>query len=128
MTVPDAAGVRFLQHAAMGDSAVIVARPGSGEDRTLPRNSFVGWPMSRPEIAGVLQRGRRALEPDEWVVVVSDGFTNFIGPRVAPTLVASVVAEHTSATDVAAQLIDAAGRAGAGDNVAVAVCAPSLPA
>lgn len=124
VTVPDPGGGRVLQHAAMGDSAVIVASPGVGEDRTRARHHFVGWPMSRPEIAGVLQRGRRPLEPDEWVVVVSDGFTNFIGPHVAPTLVASVVGDHVSAEDVAAELIEAAGRAGAGDNVAVAVCAP----
>ncbi|CAN5412877.1 hypothetical protein BH23ACT7_BH23ACT7_11480 [soil metagenome] len=115
---------RRLQWASMGDSALIIAVAGNGEELTRPQHQFVGHPMSVPEVAGKLQRGLGEIPADAWVVVVSDGFTNFVGPDRASRVVADIVATATEPATAARAIVDRAGAMGAGDNVAVAVAAP----
>jgi serine/threonine protein phosphatase PrpC len=126
-----------VQWASMGDSAIFVAtvdegRPGAGGRRaasahelTQPRNHFVGWPMSPAQVAERLQRGRAELDDDAWLVLATDGFSNFTGGAPPAHVVAAVLADGEEPQTAARALIDHAGDAGAGDNIAVALLAPA---
>ena len=124
MLVADSSQVRRIQWASMGDSAVIVTPGASGALLTEPRHHFVGYPMTRQHLAARLQRGAMELTPDAWVVAVTDGFTNFVGPRNAGRTVAELVRDAPDAVAAVHRLVDRAGAMGAGDNVAVAVVRP----
>lgn len=115
----DGGGMR-VQWASFGDSAVFLAREVDVVDVARPRMLFVGHPMSTYEVAGRLQRGVEDLPaPDPWVVLASDGFTNFV--RDPAGVVATGIERAASAKAVAAALVAAACEGGAGDNVAIAV-------
>lgn len=110
-----------LQWAAMGDSLLaLVDRNGVARRLDTPRHHFVGWPMSPTAVAQRLRRGRAELGPDEWVVLVTDGFSDFV-PQPALGSIAAMAAGAPHARAVAQRLRDTALSAGAGDNVAVAV-------
>ncbi|MGH3114524.1 MAG: PP2C family protein-serine/threonine phosphatase [Gaiellaceae bacterium] len=120
---------RRLQWASIGDSAVFVVTALAGWELSDPRQEFVGRPISRAELAARLQRGSLAVPADAWVVVVSDGFTNFVGPEVADRVLFGLIGHAsrdggTVASVVVRAIIDCANANGAGDNVAVAVAAP----
>lgn len=126
LTVALLAG-RRLQWAAMGDSALLVASAGAGRELTRPRQEFVGFEMDRRDVADRLRRDVVELEAGEWVVLVSDGFTNFTTAPSAAEAVGAAIVEDASPAAVARDLVEHAGRGGAGDNVAVAVAAPEPP-
>lgn len=122
--------VRRLQWASIGDSAVFVVTPLAGWELSDPRQEFVGHPISRAELAVRLQRGSLAIAANAWVVVASDGFTNFVGPRVADRVLSGLIGHAsrdggTAASVVVRAIIDCANANGAGDNIAVAVAAPA---
>jgi serine/threonine protein phosphatase PrpC len=73
-----------------------------------------------------VQRGSTELAPDEWVVVITDGLSEFVAPLRPADVVPRVLATLAPSTAEAAAraLVDTACSAGAGDNVAVAVLAP----
>lgn len=117
------AGGGEVQWAGLGDSALVVASAGGGRELSRAAHRFVGYPMPRAAVKGLLDRGQARLHPDEWVVLVTDGFTNFVHP--APhDVVARAVASASDPTAAARRLIERAGEGGAGDNVGVALLAP----
>lgn len=118
----------LVSWAAIGDGALVLTRPGTARGQQLNREAmrFVGYPMSRRQLKQTVQRGQTPLEDGRWVVAITDGLSEFIAPMRPADVIPRVLASLSPATPAAAAtaLIDAAGRAGAGDNVAVAVHAP----
>ena len=117
-----------LSWGAVGDSALVVARPGADRGRQLNKEAmrFLGQPMSRRGVKGSVSRGTFSLEPDDWVALVTDGLSEFVAPLRPADVVPRVLsaAPDPTAQAVAAALVEAACSAGAGDNVAAAVLAP----
>lgn len=117
-----------LTFAAIGDAALVVGRPGAERGRQLNREAmrFIGHPMNRRSLRSTVQRGTVSLEPSQWVVLVTDGLSEFVAPLRPADVVPRVLARSEAATAEAAAvaLVDTACAAGAGDNVAAAVLAP----
>jgi serine/threonine protein phosphatase PrpC len=117
-----------LSFAAVGDAALVVARPGRERGRQLNKEAFrfLGQPMRPRALKGVVGRGTVGLEGDEWVALVTDGLSEFVAPLRPADVVPRVLAREASRTaqDAAVQLVETACTAGAGDNVAAAVLAP----
>ncbi len=118
-----------LSFAAIGDAALVVGRAGDERARQLNKEGmrFLGHPMSRRALKGTVQRGRVTLRPDDWVVAVTDGLSEFIAPLRPADLVPRVLAAAGAegAVAAAAGIVDAACSAGAGDNVGAVVLAPA---
>jgi serine/threonine protein phosphatase PrpC len=116
--------------AAIGDAALVLAQPGGLRGRQLNKEAmrFVGYPMNRRSLKSTVQRGRTPLEPGEWVVSVTDGLSEFVAPMrpadVVPRVLGAADRDRGDAEAAARMIVDAAGQAGAGDNVACAVCIP----
>lgn len=117
-----------LSWAAIGDGAIVVGRPGAQRARQVNKEAmrFIGYPMRKRSLRSTVQRGSTTFEPDEWVVLVTDGLSEFVSPLRPADVVPRVLAKVADSTAEAAALalIDTASSAGAGDNVAVAVFAP----
>jgi serine/threonine protein phosphatase PrpC len=118
-----------LSYAAIGDAALVAARPGAERGRQLNKEvmRFIGQPMSRRALKGTVQRGTVELAPGDWVVAVTDGLSEFIAPlRPADVLprVLGLLAD-ASPEPAALAVAEAACSAGAGDNVGVVVLAPA---
>jgi serine/threonine protein phosphatase PrpC len=120
-----------ISWAAIGDGALVVARPGAARGRQLNKEAmrFVGYPMSRRQLKSTLQRGRARIDAGEWVVLVTDGLSEFVAPLrpadVVPRVLAMAARDGDGGAEAAAlALIETACSAGAGDNVAAAVLAP----
>ncbi|MDQ3537348.1 MAG: protein phosphatase 2C domain-containing protein [Actinomycetota bacterium] len=111
---------RRLRWGCMGDSAIYVAGSGAATRLPVPRHRFIGY-RDMPEWAlhDLLEHGRTVLHGDQWLLVTSDGFSDFAHPF--PT---ALLAGASDAAVVAQGLVDAAFDGGAGDNVAVGVVAP----
>ena len=107
-----------IRWATMGDSMLAVVEP-RGEVTFLGerRSHFVGWPMSPTEVAQRLPRGREDVRSDSWVILATDGLTDFVAD-LEGTLARAVEASPEAST-VVERLIEAACEGGAGDNVAV---------
>lgn len=117
-----------LSWGAIGDGALVVGRLGAGRARQLNREAmrFVGHPMSKRALKSTVGRGTLDLGADDWVVMVTDGLSEFVAPRKPADVVPQVLAAVSppTAEAVARAVVETACRAGAGDNVAVAVAAP----
>jgi serine/threonine protein phosphatase PrpC len=117
-----------LSFGAIGDGALVVCRPGSERGRQLNREAmrFLGQPMNKRAMKNSIQRGTLELEPDLWVVMVTDGLSEFVTPLRPADVVPRVLAMSREGTAEAAAvaLVDTACSAGAGDNVAVALVRP----
>jgi serine/threonine protein phosphatase PrpC len=111
-----------VQWAGMGDTALFVADGRAARDLSRPRHHFVGYQASRREVDERLWRGVRPLTAGSWVVLTTDGFTNFTSMSPA-MVVADIVRRADDACDIARAIVEHAGTGGAGDNVAVAVAA-----
>lgn len=117
-----------LSWAAIGDGAIVVARPGTQRARQVNREAmrFVGYPMNKRSLKSTVGRGTLSIDRDAWVVAVTDGLSEFVSPLrpadVVPRVLATV--KPASAEAAARALVDTACSAGAGDNVAAAVVAP----
>lgn len=118
-----------LSWAAIGDGAIVVGRPGAQRARQVNKEAmrFVGHPMNKRSLKHTVQRGSTTFDPDEWIVLVTDGLSEFVSPLrpadVVPRVLATVAEPTAEAAALA--LVDTACSAGAGDNVAVAVVAPA---
>ena len=119
-----------VSFAAIGDASLVTCTAGADRGRQLNKEGmrFLGRPLSSRALKGNVQRGDKSLAADEWVICVTDGLSEFIAPLrpadLLPRLLAGVPPEATP--DAAARAIaDAAGAAGAGDNVGVALVAPA---
>jgi serine/threonine protein phosphatase PrpC len=119
---------RRLSWGAIGDGAIVVGLPGAQRARQLNKEAmrFIGHPMNKRSLKSTVQRGTTDLDPGEWVVVITDGLSEFVAPLRPADVVPRVLATLDPPTaEVAARaLVDTACSAGAGDNVAVAVVAP----
>lgn len=117
-----------LSYAAVGDGALVVCRPGTERGRQLNREEmrFVGRPMNKRSMKQTVQRATVALDPDLWVVLVTDGLSDFVNPLRPADVVPRVLAMAGGgpAEEAAVALVETACSAGAGDNVAVALAAP----
>jgi serine/threonine protein phosphatase PrpC len=119
-----------LSWGAIGDGALVVARPGTERGKQLNKEvmRFVGYPMNKRSLKNTIQRGKFDLEPDHWVTLITDGLSEFIAPLrpadIVPRILASGSADMTAEAGARA-LVDAACTAGAGDNVAAVVMAPA---
>lgn len=113
---------------AIGDGALVVGRPGAQRARQLNREAmrFIGQPMNKRSLKNTVQRATTDIDADEWVVLVTDGLSEFVAPLRPADVVPRVLAtlKPPTAETAARALVDTAGSAGAGDNVAVAVVAP----
>jgi serine/threonine protein phosphatase PrpC len=118
---------RSVTFASMGDAALVVARAGGDRGRQLNKEAarYVGYAATRKALDTAVHRGAAELAPDEWVVLATDGLSEFIGPMRPADIVPSVLAQAGGdAEEAAALLVEAACTAGAGDNVGIAVAAP----
>lgn len=106
--------------ASMGDSAVFVGSAEAVRRLGRDRARYLGWPMHRSQVRLAMQHGCHGLTEAESVVVCTDGLHEFTGGRAARAVVRSALREPDP-VDVATAVVDAAGDAGAGDNIAVAV-------
>ncbi len=118
-----------LSWGAIGDGALVVCRPGAQRGRQLNREAmrFIGHPMNRRALKNTVGRGTLGLAPDEWVIAVTDGLSEFVAPLRPADVVPRVLATADPSTAEAAAhaLVDTACSAGAGDNVATAIVAPT---
>jgi serine/threonine protein phosphatase PrpC len=115
---------RRLCWAAFGDSPVLVAEAGHGVELNAGGGGFLGSPLATHRVDRLLLRGRGTLGTGAWVVVATDGLSNFTGPDPAGTA-AEVLATTPDAATAARALVERAFAGGAGDNVALAVSAPA---
>ncbi|MGH9025366.1 MAG: protein phosphatase 2C domain-containing protein [Acidimicrobiia bacterium] len=118
-------GDRQLRWAAMGDSALFVAGPKRARRLDTPRSHFVGYPMTLDNVRERLPRGVFPLDGDEWVILVTDGFTDFLPGSPDTVSAATVAASSDDAAQLARDLMQRSFAHGAADNVAVAVAAGS---
>lgn len=109
-----------VRWASMGDSLLaVIDEDGLLALLSKPASHFVGWPMTRDEVAARLVRGNEVLNGNSWVIAATDGLTDF-APGLFDTL-AGAVEDATGASAVVESLIDSACAGGAGDNVGVGV-------
>lgn len=106
--------------ASFGDSLAAVVAGSEAAVLTRPRMRFLGYAMSQPEIAGPLARRHVEVPAGGWIVAVTDGLSEFVGLEAVPAELAAAAAGAAGPEDLVRAVIDRAGRAGAGDNVAVA--------
>lgn len=115
-----------LSWGSMGDAALVIGPAGPQRahqaNRELAR--FVGYPMGRKALDKAVQRGKVKLGERDWVVLATDGLSEYIAPMRPADVVPRVLASAGSPDDAARAIVEAACTAGAGDNVAVAVLAP----
>lgn len=117
----------LVSFASMGDAALVAAAPGAARGRQLNKEAarYVGYPSSRKGIETSVHRGEADLGPDDWVVLATDGLSEFIHPMRPADVVPRVLARGGGdPEETAALLVQAACSAGAGDNVGVALAAP----
>lgn len=123
---PTADGARTLRYASMGDSALLILGGGRPREFGHRVHHFVGFPLTRDRAAQVIRRGTDRLAPGEWVVAITDGFTEFVD-LAEPAAAAEAVLATLDAPDAASlarALIARADAAGAGDATSVVVVAP----
>jgi serine/threonine protein phosphatase PrpC len=117
-----------LSWASIGDGAIVVGPRGAQRARQVNKEAmrFIGHPMNRRSLKSTVVRGSLKLDADDWVVLVTDGLSEFVAPMRPADVVPRVLAtlDPPTAESAARALIDTACSAGAGDNVAVAVVAP----
>ncbi len=114
-----------LQWASMGDSEVLVLG-ASSRGLTTPSHDFLGAPRLRHDVRRSLDLGTTGLADDDWVALVTDGFTNYTA-AVDPVQGALwALAKAPAPGDAAGALVRHAYASGAGDNVAAAVLAPPV--
>jgi hypothetical protein len=114
---------------SMGDAALVVARPGSARGRQLNKEAarYIGYATRRKALEGAIHRGEATLAPGEWVVLATDGLSEFIAPaRPADAIPPILARAGDDPEEAAALIVEAACAAGAGDNVGVALTAPRL--
>ena len=114
-----------LQWASMGDSSLFIANGPTAVELTESMHRFLGQPMTRSEVDLSLARGMVDVGPEAWVVLATDGYTDYLPAPATPAEATRVWLRGTRDPVVAVKtLLDKARIGGAGDNVALAVVAP----
>jgi serine/threonine protein phosphatase PrpC len=113
-----------LQWAAMGDSPIIAVEGGNGRVLTKPEHRFVGYSDDEANHRDGLQTGSTELAPRNWVIVATDGYSDFakVPSTTGAANVGAVLARGDVTADTYARaLVEAAFAGGAGDNVGIAL-------
>jgi serine/threonine protein phosphatase PrpC len=114
-----------LQWFGAGDSALMVVDPDGPRVLAAATRWFFGGGASRTALHHSLARGRIELGADTWVVLATDGYTDYVPRGLTPPLgAARAVAGADAAEHAVGALLDQARRGGAGDNVGVSVSGP----
>lgn len=114
-----------LQWAGAGDSSLLVI--GGGSTRALPAQTrwFCGDQQQVPVMRESLASGRTPLPPQAWVILATDGYTDYLPtPRPPAEATQTFLRGVARAEQAAEMLMRQARRGGAGDNVGVAVSGP----
>lgn len=111
-----------VQWASFGDSAVFVGDPEGLRRLDRPRHAFLGYPVRAGDLSGDLSSGCLARGRDCWVVLATDGYTDFAGPKPEQSVRAALTRGSPEA--VARGMVAQAFAGGAGDNVGVACVGP----
>jgi serine/threonine protein phosphatase PrpC len=114
-----------LQWAGSGDSSLLVI--GGGSTRALPAQThwFCGDHQQASVMRESLACGRIALSSQAWVILATDGYTDYIPTPRPPAEATQTFLRGVSRAEQAAEmLMRQARRGGAGDNVSVAVSGP----
>lgn len=115
-----------LRWVSVGDSSLFVVTQGSGVRVNPTEHHYLGTKAARRGLGRHVHHGVVPRRGDEVVVAVSDGVTDHV--RHPADAIAAAVTTAASPDAAASLIVDLAGDAGAGDNVAVAVAAPARPA
>lgn len=114
-----------LQWFGAGDSALLVCGPET--TRQLPAGArwFFGGGRGRHGLRRSLARGHIGLPPDAWVVLATDGYTDYLPDDLtAEAAVAGALRGVDGVERAVGALLAQARAGGAGDNVGVSVSAP----
>lgn len=114
-----------LQWFGAGDSVLLVSERGL--TRQLPAGArwFFGDCPGHHTLRRSLARGRIDLAPWAWVVLATDGYTDYLPDDLTPeAAVARALSDLDGVDRAVGALLDQARRGGAGDNVGVSVCGP----
>lgn len=110
---------------AGGDSSLVVVDDDGA--RVLPARTswFFGDHLAPITMRGTLAYGCGPLPPSAWVVLATDGYTDYLPDDLTTAeAVAAAVQEAGDARRAVVALLDQARRGGAGDNVGVALSGP----
>ncbi len=110
-----------VQWGAMGDAPVYLAEPNRVRTKIRDEHYFVGYRMEDRTVEARMHHGLEELSGGSWVVLASDGFSDYAGKARGAVAVADAVTEATEPAELAETLIQRAFDGHAGDNVAVAV-------
>lgn len=118
-----------VSFASIGDASLVVCAAGADRGRQLNKESmrFLGRPLGGRALKGNVQRSDKSLDATDWVILVTDGLSEFIAPLRPADVLPRVLANagpDAAPEAVAKAIVDTAGSAGAGDNVGVALVAP----
>lgn len=118
------ASAERVQWASFGDSAVLSGGHEGAVRLDDPRHTFLGHPASEADIARDLSQGVADRDPGAWLVLATDGLSDYAsgGPQLA--LAAAAAEGDADAERLATSLVRAAFAGGAGDNVGLACLAP----
>jgi serine/threonine protein phosphatase PrpC len=109
---------------AAGDSALAIVSARRTGPLPAATRWFFGDGLRRAAFARSLASGRIAVPEGAWVVLATDGYTDYLPDRLTVSSATAIaVAGVDEPTDAAHALLDQARRGGAGDNVGVAVSA-----
>lgn len=112
-----------LQWASFGDSAVFAGDADGVQRLDRPLHRFLGRAMTSGDIRERLSWGTQERPSGAWVVVATDGFTDYLDAAPDRAVRDALAAGDPPA--VAERLVRRAFAGGAGDNVAVACIAPT---
>lgn len=114
-----------VQWAGAGDSSLLVVEGMMAAELPTQTRWFCGDHLTSAQMRETLARGRVALGHRGWVVLVTDGYTDYLPvprpPADATRMVLRGIDQPQHAADA---LLRSARRGGAGDNVGVSVSAP----
>lgn len=114
-----------LQWFGIGDSTLFIVDEGRAWRPTARTRWFLGDRLDAAAMRRSLARGRKRIPAAAWVVLATDGYTDFLGAAPsAAVAVADAVADSDDPRRAAGALLEQARRGGAGDNVGVAVSGP----
>ena len=110
-----------VQWASMGDAPVYLAEPTSTRLFIRDEHYFLPYAMDSGQISERMHGGEEELAPGSWVILASDGFSDYAGSGRGVDAVTELTREAVDADGLADALINRAFDGGAGDNVAVAI-------
>jgi serine/threonine protein phosphatase PrpC len=114
-----------VQWAGVGDSALLIV--GAGVTAALPAQTrwFLGDHLSSPAMRESLARGRTAVPAHAWLVLATDGYTDYLPvPRPPAEATQAFLRGVSDAERAAEALMRQARKGGAGDNVGVSISGP----